>query len=398
MAYQKTSCSQCGEIIVSGAGLFDKSPESDGLFGHLCSVCANDRREQERHKERIADQRSRHEEFEKSSKLRQEEDRERYEEERLERERIQEEQAELQAELLAESVYKTHNPGEYKCPKCLYITLRANASRCPTCHGDISSQYWNDVRASELAEAERRRVKAIADEELRKRLAPSIEAEDLRRKILEEKKAVAAEWKTAGQMAACDVGLFILAWLCYVAVPSGTSSNSIWTILRGILSGIGGLVFILLGLIGIIFVVISLFYALFNAIKRQSKIDSLELALKRNSGDFTGVLTTNDLQSLPEVASGHRYRPSDTSSIRQPKADSPQEAAEIIKVQSMRALGIKEHQMTSSILTELRVPPGDLEGFFDDLEDRYGFFVSPDDRASIRSVSDIIRIVQNREK
>ena len=80
---------------------------------------------------------------------------------------------------------------------------------------------------------------------------------------------------------------------------------------------------------------------------------------------------------------------------QQPTPIPADQVADIIKAQSMQSLGIKEHQISSPILQELRVPPGDLEDFLDDLEARYGFFVSPDDRSKMQSISDLIRVVQN---
>jgi len=63
---------------------------------------------------------------------------------------------------LLDSEYRRANPGDYKCPHCKYISLKNNASRCPLCHGEIGSDYWNTVRAWEKAEAEKELAKAAA--------------------------------------------------------------------------------------------------------------------------------------------------------------------------------------------------------------------------------------------
>lgn len=77
---------------------------------------------------------------------------------------------------------------------------------------------------------------------------------------------------------------------------------------------------------------------------------------------------------------------------------STNEISEVIKNASMQSLGVKEHQMESSILQELRVPQGELDDFLHGLEVRYGLFFSPQDRNNIQSVADIIRIALKSKK
>ena len=66
------------------------------------------------------------------------------------------------AHAMRESDYRQANPGDYQCPHCMYLSLRRGASRCPLCHGDVGSEYWNSVRASEAAAEERQRAMAAA--------------------------------------------------------------------------------------------------------------------------------------------------------------------------------------------------------------------------------------------
>src|SRR4051794_33863624 len=86
--------------------------------------------------------------------------------------------------------YLINNPGDYACPKCLYITLKAEALRCPKCHADIETGYWRRVWANEKE----------AQERTRKEAAASQEREQAKRA------AAAAEWeRTAPERAARDV-------------------------------------------------------------------------------------------------------------------------------------------------------------------------------------------------
>ncbi len=62
-----------------------------------------------------------------------------------------------------ELAYATNNPGDYHCPYCRLRSLKRSASRCPKCHGEIDSQYWENVRRVEeearRAQEEAQRVK-----------------------------------------------------------------------------------------------------------------------------------------------------------------------------------------------------------------------------------------------
>ncbi len=64
---------------------------------------------------------------------------------------------------------KRRNPGDYSCPKCLYVTLKRGASRCPMCQAEITRAYWNPIYTAEQARAdeEARREKLAAEERSR---------------------------------------------------------------------------------------------------------------------------------------------------------------------------------------------------------------------------------------
>lgn len=59
-----------------------------------------------------------------------------------------------------ELAYAINNPGDYACPHCRLRTLLANASRCPRCHGEIESDYWE---ATYRREREERRIREEAE-------------------------------------------------------------------------------------------------------------------------------------------------------------------------------------------------------------------------------------------
>lgn len=87
--------------------------------------------------------------------------------EAAERDREERRAAEAQLEAATEEAeYKRANPGDYKCPECLFITLRRGASRCPTCHATVPSSYWSPIfdRERRDAEEQERRAKLAAKE------------------------------------------------------------------------------------------------------------------------------------------------------------------------------------------------------------------------------------------
>src|SRR3989442_1350390 len=71
------------------------------------------------------------------------------------------EQARIEtAERFADLERSIRNPGDYECPHCLYVSLKRDASRCPTCHANIDREHWVGIRKAELAAAESARHEA----------------------------------------------------------------------------------------------------------------------------------------------------------------------------------------------------------------------------------------------
>jgi len=85
---------------------------------------------------------------------------------RCEDQQEEEDRAEARAEEIQEAIseaadlnaFKIANPGDHKCPSCLYRTLKYRASRCPRCQGGVDLQFWVaiDERAQKRKEASER--------------------------------------------------------------------------------------------------------------------------------------------------------------------------------------------------------------------------------------------------
>src|ERR1019366_9490961 len=70
-----------------------------------------------------------------------EEARDREDEREQERERRHEELVKLRER----EIYERNNPGDYKCPECLLVSLKRGASRCPMCHAVVGRDYWPPI-------------------------------------------------------------------------------------------------------------------------------------------------------------------------------------------------------------------------------------------------------------
>jgi len=90
-------------------------------------------------------------------------------------------------ECLEDLAYKQANPGDYRCPECLFITLKRNSRRCPKCLSNISGEYWKETFEKERIKAEQEaiRQKAAAEEAARLR---KIQTETSRLQKIKEKK------------------------------------------------------------------------------------------------------------------------------------------------------------------------------------------------------------------
>ena len=65
--------------------------------------------------------------------------------------------------------FKSANPGDYDCPHCRYRTLKLQASRCPKCHGEVSSHFWSKIaeaKAENARAAEKHRAAEAARQTL----------------------------------------------------------------------------------------------------------------------------------------------------------------------------------------------------------------------------------------
>ena len=80
--------------------------------------------------------------------------------------------------------YNESNPGTYKCPSCLYIALLHYASRCPKCHDDISSDYWEEIDREESEKRLKNEKKKKIEEELEKKKR----LEEIEKQRIEEEK------------------------------------------------------------------------------------------------------------------------------------------------------------------------------------------------------------------
>jgi hypothetical protein len=121
---------------------------------------------------------------------------------------------------VSQAAYVSANPGDYDCPHCKYRSLKAGASRCPLCRGEVASDYWNAVRAKEKVEAEaaaeRKRAMqaAAAAEQIRTAPARAAAANAERKRAHNEavKQAVVAVFLVLG-----GCGVFGLIACCIVA-------------------------------------------------------------------------------------------------------------------------------------------------------------------------------------
>ena len=87
-------------------------------------------------------------------------------EDRLREEERQRDRYQETVRLREREIYKRHNPGDYTCPECLYITLKRSASRCPACHAAITQDYWTRMFEVERLQAEEKaRLEKLAVEE-----------------------------------------------------------------------------------------------------------------------------------------------------------------------------------------------------------------------------------------
>jgi len=81
-------------------------------------------------------------------------------------------------DLAHESDHRRANPGEYDCPECRYQTLKYLAGRCPKCHAQVSSSYWDAVNNRDRIERQRAEAAAAEWERDRPRREAKTKAEN----------------------------------------------------------------------------------------------------------------------------------------------------------------------------------------------------------------------------
>lgn len=111
---------------------------------------------------------------------------------------------------VSQAAYTSVNPGDYDCPHCKYRSLKAAASRCPLCHGEVSTDYWNDVRAKE-------EIAAHAFAEREKATKAEAAAEHLRMAPVRAAAANAVRKRDHDQAVSQAVlGVFLVLGVCFV--------------------------------------------------------------------------------------------------------------------------------------------------------------------------------------
>lgn len=131
-----------------------------------------------------------------------------------------EEDREALLSTLSEVAASARAPGDYECPHCKYTSLRKNAFRCPLCHGEVGSGFWQQIAAEE-----RRRRQWIEHQEYLYRTDPARDRE------------LAESARRAARKDATDKATYVLTTL--LVAPLGC--------LGGFL--VGGVLYLIAGLV-----------------------------------------------------------------------------------------------------------------------------------------------------
>ncbi|HXU36508.1 MAG TPA: hypothetical protein VN937_09105 [Blastocatellia bacterium] len=192
---------------------------------------------------------------------------------------------------ISEAARSTANPGDYECPHCLYLSLKKDASRCPLCHGEVRSGYWDVVRVREKADEERRAaaLEAAAEEQIRTAperaaAARAARVETLQRTISSEHDEIANGWKYAGIAVAIDAGLFLVGTVCANASNGNRGTLSIGGWFAGLFGSLGAIVFGLAAWLGVVVVVGLVLFQLFNTAKRLGTVAKVKGEIKKLQG------------------------------------------------------------------------------------------------------------------
>lgn len=74
------------------------------------------------------------------------------------------------------------------------------------------------------------------------------------------------------------------------------------------------------------------------------------------------------------------------------KTPSDEEVTQNVTEACITSFGIEENQMRSSF-DRLRIPPGNVQDLLDSIDERFGYYIPPIDRDTIRCPADIIAII-----
>lgn len=118
-----------------------------------------------------------------------------------------------------------------------------------------------------------------------------------------------------------------------------------------------------------------------------AKIAWYPLLLLIPIGTVLGILALRILRDDPEEV--RRFHES-------VKTLSPEEMASIVSREAISRFGIQETDFGDSLVGSLRISPGEVNGFIDDLEADYGFRLADKVRPSTTSVLDIINVLSKK--
>jgi len=147
------------------------------------------------------------------------------------------------------AAHKTNNPGDYKCPACMMISLKDGAMRCPVCRADVPSGYWDGIRDQErLLERQKQQAKIDRQKWLESpEYAEEVRRDEERRKLdLENQRQIdlEKEWKEKerladGKMGAITIGMAVLGAIL-VASFGSEKYKGLWVLLGLAIGGAVG--------------------------------------------------------------------------------------------------------------------------------------------------------------
>lgn len=79
------------------------------------------------------------------------------------------------------------------------------------------------------------------------------------------------------------------------------------------------------------------------------------------------------------------------------RAMSPEAIAAAVGRTARQVMSVKESEWQRFLSGELRVPPGHLHDFFDELDARHGLWIPEEERRGLNSVADVIEFLTRPE-